>query len=931
MNKNVGNITEEKNNKNQKNIKSNKKGNNSIESKTVKNKYYKYLKFENKKIIPKKEEIIASKSKIIFHIKKIFFNAAKYSQKDEDYFISKNQLIDILIGGNIVSPKLISLNETDIILAKIYPHKTKFNFSQFLNILTELCRYLYKDNFITSPKESMDDFLVCLYNNYKEILIQKNSENFMEKFEDNPCTIKCLETIISSKLERPIFKLILTLYNNLSKIYKVYFPNELVNYKSINEEKLKIESSLNLLKFWKDFELYPNVISKDNLNMYYNLLMKYLAKNNYINKIIINFGENKNNTDLGIYFKLSSFILCLYHFSIFYFYKKVKFQYQGINDSIQYNESLIDVDDIIFFFKKLENSNGIKTYLLKSGRTNEFRFNFIFNEKDINNAKYEMNLLYNDNSDNNNINKIKTVDNFINNKNKNLYELEKLTIESRPYTYRELTEKNKEDEKNDNYLLTSEPLRNKNILRDYNFNKYFLKINKENNYLISISDLDAVLDISQKLKEEIIIKLEKLSEIFLKYSKINNKLEYNRMSYSSFIQFLKDSNILLDIPEGKKIKYRKISDDIMSKTFTISSVKKFENTLQKSVSCTEVTLTKEEIKYKKNVSKIVNSCKQIGNKNKLNIVEASIIFSKVTGAYNFPSHMFIIKNNFNKKENFLNKEINDYIKKQEFFEPKKEMHYQKDVPNKMNFALFIKSFEAIAVKLYPYMDLDNAVLLFLENKIEPLIYKKSRYNDKNEIKRALNKMENNDIKEILKKLGEIIFPFYLKFADNNKEMQFYQFFDFYMNFKLFPEMISLSQMKNIFYILCDCNINKNKIFAKNKIIPDKIDFNFFLKSLGISSMLFNFKNIISDIDRILYIYCFILEPNNLRNLNNNNKNIMKKIRNGLKNKKNKNYFRNSSIDDLNNRKLKLTYNNKTYEAVYVPIPKRTYTFYDIYK
>ena len=308
MNKNVGNITEEKNNKNQKNIKSNKKGNNSIESKTGKNKYYKYLKFKNKKIIPKKEEIIASKSKIIFHIKKIFFNAAKYSQKEEDYFISKNQLIDILIGGNIVSPKLISLNETDIILAKIYPHKTKFNFSQFLNILTELCRYLYKDNFITSPKESMDDFLVCLYNNYKEILIKKNSENFMEKFEDNPCTIKCLETIISSKLERPIFKLILTLYNNLSKIYKVYFPNELVNYKSINEEKLKIESSFNLLKFWKDFELYPNVISKDNLNMYYNLLMKYLAKNNYINKIIINFGENKNNTDLGIYFKLSSFI-----------------------------------------------------------------------------------------------------------------------------------------------------------------------------------------------------------------------------------------------------------------------------------------------------------------------------------------------------------------------------------------------------------------------------------------------------------------------------------------------------------------------------------------------------------------------------------------------------------------------------------------------
>jgi len=79
------------------------------------------------------------------------------------------------------------------------------------------------------------------------------------------------------------------------------------------------------------------------------------------------------------------------------------------------------------------------------------------------------------------------------------------------------------------------------------------------------------------------------------------------------------------------------------------------------------------------------------------------------------------------------------------------MHYQKDVPNKMNFALFIKSFELIAIKLYPDMFLDDAVSLFLDLKIEPFIYKKSRYNDKNEIKKALNKMENQNIKEILMK------------------------------------------------------------------------------------------------------------------------------------------------------------------------------------
>jgi hypothetical protein len=126
-----------------------------------------------------------------------------------------------------------------------------------------------------------------------------------------------------------------------------------MEYRSINEEKISEESAQNLIKFWNDFEFYPAIISKANLNMYLYLLMKYLEQKNYINQIIIDFGENDNYTDIGIYFKFSSFILCLYHFCIFYHYKKMRFQFQRNNsknnDSIQYNESLIDVDKIIFF------------------------------------------------------------------------------------------------------------------------------------------------------------------------------------------------------------------------------------------------------------------------------------------------------------------------------------------------------------------------------------------------------------------------------------------------------------------------------------------------------------------------------------------------------------------------------------------------------
>ena len=912
MNKNEGKSITEGNNKHLKlNIKGKNK-NTSVESKTNKKPDYKNLKFKNIIKTPKKEELLISQSKIIFHINKIFFNIAQYSIKEKDYLITKYQLMDILKQGNVICPEIISLNQTDIILTKLYPHKTKFNFSEFMNFLTELCHFLYQDKFENSPKNAMDNFLSCLYNNYKEIIMEKNSINFMETFDDNSCNLKCIETIISSKLERPIFKLILTLYDKLVKIFKVYFPNEVIKYKSINEEKITAESSQNLFIFLQDFEIFPSVMNKVNLNMYFNLLMKYLKEKFYINKVIISFGENSRYTDLGIYFKLSSFILCLYHFCIFYHFKRLKFQTMGNSisyDSIHYDDCLIDVDKIIFFFRKLENSNGIKKYLYKRGRTNENRFNFILKKKDIKIAKYEMNISF-----------YKETEKDLNKK----YKVNKKSIDSSPYATPKLTEGQYEDEKNDDsdsYFLTS----NQNKFSNDNFKKYILNTGKKDNYLISISDLDEILTVSSMVKEEIINKIEQLSEIFLKYSKINNKLEYNRMSYSSFLKFLSDADILLEVPEYNKILYRRISNNIMSKILTISSIKTFENTLKCSVSSNNITLSKEEVDYKKNIAKLVNISNKIRNKDKIKVTDASLIFSSVTGTYNYPSYLNSDKKSFNKIDEFNN------IKKTASFEPKNNTYLEKDLPKKMNFVLFIKSFELIASKLYPKILLDDAVTTFLELKIDPFIIKIKKINYKNtEIKKALNKVNNKDLKDILKQLADIVYPFYLKFADNKEQMQFYQFFEFYIHLELFPEMISLTQMKNIFYTLCGDNKNDKETLEGDKNIKDKIDFNTFIKSLGISSMLFNFRNLLSDNDRILYIYYFILKSNYMKNINIR-KNILSKISKNLKDKKGNKLKRNGSIDDLNNRKIILNYDNKTNEYKYVAKKRKIYNFYDVYE
>jgi hypothetical protein len=98
----------------------------------------------------------------------------------------------------------------------------------------------------------------------------------------------------------------------------------------------------------------------------------------------------------------------------------------------------------------------------------------------------------------------------------------------------------------------------------------------------------------------------------------------------------------------------------------------------------------------------------------------------------------------------------------------------------MNFILFIKSFELISERLYPEMTLDDAMANLLNKKILPFI-KERKINiiNSNEMKEALSKMNDHNIKEFLVKLGNIISPLYSLFADRHGYMKFYQFFDFY--------------------------------------------------------------------------------------------------------------------------------------------------------
>jgi hypothetical protein len=426
------------------------------------------------------------------------------------------------------------------------------------------------------------------------------------------------------------------------------------------------------------------------------------------------------------------------------------------------------------------------------------------------------------------------------------------------------------------------------------------------------------------------------------------------MSISSFLQFLKDSNILLVVPDEMKNNFRKLSHKLITRNYNISKVKNFNRTLKYSVSCKNIPMTDKEKDYKKNVSQLVNANAAKENEDKINVSEASIIFSSLTSSYNFPSHKIKIKENF--KENIyigINKD------KTFSFDTKREQ-FKKNIPNKMNFILFIKSFELISERLYPEMTLDDAMANLLNKKILPFI-KERKINiiNSNEMKEALSKMNDHNIKNFLVKLGNVISPLYSLFADIDGNMKFYQFFDFYKYFDIFPELLSLSQMKAIFFTLCESSSvsleNNNKACTKK---TEQIDFILFLESLGISSMFFNFKDIISDIDRLLYICYFIwksdgikkqkLSQNIPQKINNNFIELFKmynynnfnnedgislsnKTLNMTERRQGRSYANKNNSNQNSGKKLVLTYNNFDKEYNCSVVNREKYKFEDIYK
>ena len=116
----------------------------------------------------------------------------------------------------------------------------------------------------------------------------------------------------------------------------------------------------------------------------------------------------------------------------------------------------------------------------------------------------------------------------------------------------------------------------------------------------------------------------------------------------------------------------------------------------------------------------------------------------------------------------------------------------------------------------------------------------------------------------MKELSPVMYPIYLQYADVNKNIKFTNFLEFFTQFELFPELISLTQIKVIFFTLNEStrifnlnttnNLRMNTEYKNTHIIQvERLDYSKFLEALAITAMIFNYKNIVNDIDRLIYL------------------------------------------------------------------------------
>jgi hypothetical protein len=201
------------------------------------------------------------------------------------------------------------------------------------------------------------------------------------------------------------------------------------------------------------------------------------------------------------------------------------------------------------------------------------------------------------------------------------------------------------------------------------------------------------LTVSNDVFEIINSRVHILKDIFLEYSKLGDKINIGKMSLSAYMKFLKDFGIVAEVSKEMRDTYYKantISRSPLSKSNMTQDHKAINST------------------YKKTIKSIVDSTKG----DTLSESDVNLIYYSLTGPKNFvePGK---IKQQFDKNSGYghcFSETNHTYIvDKANLIKGSKQ-----NIMMKMDFNIFMKSFELIALRLYPDSKLNKAVVEFFK-------------------------------------------------------------------------------------------------------------------------------------------------------------------------------------------------------------------------
>ena len=737
---------------------------------------------------------LLTKKEIEYYAHVIFLNSATFINKYDDYFLSQQNLYKMLKECEII-PKSLKLSEVDLIFKSISPKSLQINLSQFMYFLLRITQKLYPKEFSKDKKTVTNFFMNNFFSNFTFLLDNQIQVNNLYK-----CKYKSIESLLTYQPDEKHVLIINKIFFTLNEIYIKYF-----NYEIENNIELAKKSIKNLIFFCREFEILPYILNETQVIIYYNLVKNYPPTIKLID-------DEKNQ---GIIFTLNTFILFLIHISLYSYAK-----YYDSNYGDNGNNS--DISKFLIFLEKLECSKGMRTFARKLSRPSANKLSLI--------PPKEIFIQLGEDDDNN-----------------------------------------------------------------FNYNNKFNYSIKRNNKSLNINNNSSDFDEYFIIKENSLINnnLPDLERTFLYFSRIGDKMNFSQMNLSSFTKFLKHCSLLYDMPLRDKKKYNQISKELMNQTNSINqNLKNSKNSSNKNNnSINNDILNEEKMKYKKTLNQIVNSKDYLNQDddsidNRLGESDVNVIFSILTGPRNYDNSKYY-KKLLDKNSGICLNSWNSNSKRKDYQainnfnsnNPKKIITSGKGVKEnklmKLNFKTFLMSLQLISDKLYPNINSEDALnKLLLKHIIPNLINENYEVQNNNNISQSnfneLNSYENitllyekitndKEIKLFLKKLSDII-SFYYKFYYDEKTYNLY--FDglisFYKDFGIFPDLINLVQIKKIFSFLVDLKKNfkvESSLSIEDLNLENKnfLTYTEFIYSLCLTALLFDYDEIFSPIDKLLYL------------------------------------------------------------------------------